>query len=375
MEDLEQAKKNSKEGFYTSLLFGLDPLGAIYSNITDQVTVGGLGVRGVEPDPRNIFELDKNSKDYKVYRIMGMGMACALQVITWGMPQIGSIIANFKFHKELKEGNKETFAKFMPKSKERTDLENKIRKACKDTWDTGMQIIQEKFSGDAKAAMKDKSFQKKTNNLLKNYLKGHDELESLERKEQYPAMFAYANQLDFIAEHIPKRNRKFCYNPFSGVDFYWARIFDKTVFRDIAFDDDEHPKRWWGAETYSIGTREWILNTLKKLKIISHKADMKFVSGDANKKQEDNHFNNYETTLLVKGDYNVIEYLNKAFKDDRLRYGAIIVVNPANPLEEITDKLAKEGYKKKKSLKGIDTLAPYTMDLKNIHMFIKKPIE
>ena len=55
-----------------------------------------------------------------------------------------------------------------------------------------------------------------------------------------------------------------------------------------------------------------------------------------------------------------------------MKYGAIIIVNPSNPLKEIESMLEYNNYLKKISLKGTDWLIPYSMELRDIHIFLKK---
>jgi len=47
-------------------------------------------------------------------------------------------------------------------------------------------------------------------------------------------------------------------------------------------------------------------------------------------------------------------------------------VNPSNPLKEIESKLKYDDYFKKISLEGTDWLIPYSMELQDIHIFLKK---
>jgi hypothetical protein len=238
-----------------------------------------------------------------------------------------------------------------------------------------MQMVKEEFGGDFKEALGDGLFvsrmQERVRPIWQIYRQGYRKLEDLEKREGYPAMSAYAEALDDIAGHLPAENRAFCHYAFSGVDFYWARIFDKVVFEDIAFDKEELPTMWWEPETYSSERRAEIISTLKAQRVMPESAVMQFLAGDAEIPGDDNQFNNPGATLLVKGGHDFIGYVESRFGESNLQYGAVIIVSPSNPIEKTEERLAQDGYHKKASLDGIDCLAPYAMELKDIHIFLK----
>lgn len=261
----------------------------------------------------------------------------------------------------------------MKKSKEIIKIEKSIEKAHKDSFDIAIQMIQKEFGGDMEKAMNDGAFisriHRKTNPLWDDYINGYSELKKLEKKEGYPAMKAYAAQLDAIDTHLSEKNKKLCHYPFSGIDFYWARIFDKIVFEDISFYKEKCANAWWGEELYTQEKMNNILSLMKKQKIIDKHSQLDFLVGDAEEPRKDNNFNNSKSTLVLKS--HVSGYLEMRFNDEPLKYGAIIIANSSEKISKINTKLAKEKYDKVKFIKGEKFCTPFAMGLKNIHIFLK----
>lgn len=288
----------------------------------------------------------------------------------------------------------------MQKSEERVELEKKITDAHECCFDIATdettikdivtdkdivtEIVRDEFGGNDEAAsssnlLQESFFRKmheRTRKLQQVYINGYRQLEDLERREGYPAMLAYAALLDSIAEHLPRQNRVFGYYPFSGVDFYWARIFEKLVVcEDIGFDEKEQiPEMWWGVETYGAKKRQEIISILKSQGIIPVSSNVEILSGDAGVDRYDNRFNNQQSTLLVKGGHNVLGYIETRFQGRHLEYGAIITASSFNPLRDMEHRFAKDGYRRHASFEGGEFLAPYAMELNDIHIFLKNPV-
>lgn len=263
----------------------------------------------------------------------------------------------------------------MDKSPERKALEKDIQ----DTHDTAMkktrELVELQFGfcdDDAiEEAMSDPAFvrlmEERISELQKHYMGCYRSLEELEEREGWPAMKAYANRLDYLEQFLPCR--RFCHYPFSGVDFYWARVFDRIAFEDMAFDGREHPDNWWDAETYTEKRREEIIALLKRKKIIPENADMRFLAGDAFQGRPDNQFNTLEATLLVKGGHDVLGYVNKRFADEELKYGSVVAVMAANSPDDLIGGLQERGYTMAMAITGTGLTAPFGMDLKDIFIF------
>jgi len=268
----------------------------------------------------------------------------------------------------------------MQKSEERIKIEYEIEAAHNQALSIAMRMVQKEFGDKLNDALADQSFIKRMQNRITEfweiYRKGYKRLEDLEAREGYLAMFAYANEIDLIAEQLPWQNRIFCYYPFSGVDFYWARIFKKVVFEDSAFYEQDGPLNvsniWWSLETYGVEKRNEIVSILKRLNIISQSEDLEFLSGDVEVCDNLNKFNNQQSTLLIKGGSDVLGYIEKKFNNEVLQYGAIIIGSSSNPLADMEKRFTQDGYFKKFSFEGEDFLAPYAMKLKDVHIFLKK---
>jgi hypothetical protein len=268
----------------------------------------------------------------------------------------------------------------MEKSEERIKIEDEIENAHNNALGIAMQMVQDEFGGELEAALADQSFiermQNKVIEFWEIYRRSYTRLEDLEAREGYPAMLRYANELDLIAKHLPWLNRVICYYPFSGVDFYWARIFKKVVFEDSAFYDKDKPLNasnvWWSLETYSAEKRDEILAIMKKINVFSKNVCMEFLSEDVETCKDPNKFNNRQSTLLIKGGTDVLGYVESKFGNESLQYGCMIIGSSANPLSDMEDKFAQYGYYKHFSFDGEDFVAPYAMRLKDVHVFLKK---
>jgi len=127
----------------------------------------------------------------------------------------------------------------------------------------------------------------------------------------------------------------------------------------------------WETKSYNPSNVERILKKLKEQDIIPIAAKVDFLSSSSEKTKENNRFNKSNTTLLVKGGHDFLSYIENSFDYRTLAYGAIIIVTANNPLADIESKLKKAEYQRKISLEGTDFLAPFSMELKDIHLFIK----
>src|SRR3989339_889445 len=216
----------------------------------------------------------------------------------------------------------------MQKSNQRIQLEKKIINAHQDSIQIAMNMINKEFNGDFDKALADESFvfriQNKVKPIWSVYRQGYQELELLEKEEGYLAMAECTKVLDEISGYLPELKR------------------------------------------------QEIIGNLKSQKIIPEQAILEFIVSDAETFKSGNQFNNLSTTLLIKGGHDFLGHIQSRFKNHPVKYGAIIIVNPSNPLKEIESMLEYNNYLKKISLKGTDWLIPYSMELRDIHIFLKK---
>ena len=264
----------------------------------------------------------------------------------------------------------------MEKSIERRVLEDNIRISHEKSLTIAMELVHKKYGDDLEAALADFSLVQRVQDEIKTiwaaYLNGYRLLEEPEAKEGYPAMLAYAAELDIIGKRIPSENRQLCYYPYSGMDLYWGRIFNRVVFDDISFDcNNELSARWWGVDDYGADRRNYIIMTLRKLEIIPNSAVLEFRSKDADLPDRKNEFNDRLSNLLLKGGSDVLDYLDNGFKGVELRYGTVITVNSINTKEQLREKFMQDNYHENFSLCGQDFIAPYAMELKSVMVFCK----
>ncbi|MBR9691637.1 hypothetical protein GOV06_02525 [Candidatus Woesearchaeota archaeon] len=80
-------KHDGKIQFLGGLTHGMalssDPIGSLYTHLTDNITLGGFAVKIVEADPR----LDSESTYYKLGKAVGVVGAGAMQIMSMGGAQ------------------------------------------------------------------------------------------------------------------------------------------------------------------------------------------------------------------------------------------------------------------------------------------------
>lgn len=265
----------------------------------------------------------------------------------------------------------------MTKSAERINLESSIKAAHKRALSTATNMLGNEYDGNLKKALEDQDFISRMHNAVAvewvGYVNGYRELEALEAKEGYPAMNEAVRVLDNIASFLPESVKGECYYPFSGVDFYWLRIFDKVVFQDIGFyQEEEVPNMWWDVDTYSDARINDIVRTLKSQDIIDESQKPFRVTGDAEKPEIIPEYNCATNTLLMKGGHDVLDFLENRYPSIPLNFGAIVIGTPANPFMEVAERLSYDGYNWAGSSKGTDYLIPYSMELEDLNVFVKE---
>lgn len=254
-------------------------------------------------------------------------------------------------------------------------IEKKIKKYHDESYNIGIQLINDEYNGDMERALLDTVFVERMQatiaKIWNKYLDAYKRLEELEREEGYLATKDYARVLDLIARHLPVEYRKCCYYPFSGIDFYWARIFKTLICQDIVYNKETKCiNAWWGMDWYSHDKIDEIISLLKDLAIIPQSSIIKFLSGDAD--ETDIRISDVScTTLLIKGGHDVLDYLNNKFDESGIIFRAIIIVSSANSLEDMCEYLSNRGYEKTFSDSAVSIVAPYAMNLNEIHIFIK----
>ena len=261
------------------------------------------------------------------------------------------------------------------KSPERILLEREIHTAHQKALAVAVDMVQNEYKGNFEAAFANSKFVALVQNTVKiewdKYQRGYEKLEILEAREQFQAMRNTAEQLDVLSQHVPVRCRSLCYYPFSGVDFYFARVFKKLACEDIGFDMPQLSNMWWDPETYSKRRRGEIIALMKRERIIPSAAEIVCISGNAEETRKENDFNQRESVLLVKGGHDVLSFFEKRFKN-KLKFGAVIVGSPVNVLSEIEDVLSGQYYTRRYSATGENPLAPYAMEFRDVHVFVRR---
>jgi len=276
----------------------------------------------------------------------------------------------------------------MEKTQERLALEEKLRGAHFACFPIADKIAQEKYRknygelsiGEEIAILAE--VREAIKHFWEIYAGGQDKLFELEKQEGFPAFRAYAKHIDFVGANLPPQNRSICYHPFSGLDFLWARIFQKTIFEDIAFNLWHPLFGWWKAEDYSADKRMKIIHILKKERIIPSSAVLEFIKGDSRFESGQNEdLNNPDTTLFLKRGHDNLIFLKKRFLDlnQELMFGAIFFESGfyEHSIEGVEKVLASQNYKLalKYKYSGVDLeySIPYALGPgKHNAIFIKK---
>ncbi|TSC74530.1 MAG: hypothetical protein G01um101448_49 [Parcubacteria group bacterium Gr01-1014_48] len=267
----------------------------------------------------------------------------------------------------------------MRKSLVRKELERLILDSHHRALAVATEMVDKEFGGNLDQALSDTDFVTRVQVSVREewdkYLAAYCELELLEETEGFPAIHWYASRIDAIAQQLPTEVKALGYYPFCGIDFYWARVFKKTVFEDIGFGKQDMPNMWWEPARYGKQGRKQILAKLFELTVIPPTAKLTFVSGNAEVKRRNNDLNRATTTLIVKGGHDFLHFFGTRFKNERPLFGAIISISAVNTLRDIEHCLSAFSYEKVFSCAGNDFIAPYAMELRDAHVFLKYVIK
>ncbi|MCK5150074.1 hypothetical protein KAJ87_04075 [Candidatus Pacearchaeota archaeon] len=97
------------EGFVDGARLGVDPVGALYSSITNQKTFGGIGLRGIDFNDQKNKLADYNSRDYKGWKVFGAAVGFGAQISTLGGVQVFTLLADYVNYRNLKKQSNEKF--------------------------------------------------------------------------------------------------------------------------------------------------------------------------------------------------------------------------------------------------------------------------
>ena len=206
------------------------------------------------------------------------------------------------------------------------------------------------------------------------YFRLYREFLTLEEREGYPATKWCCEVLDEIAQCIPVERRTLGHVPVSGLDFYWARIFDTTCFEDVAFDAKECVNAWWEIERYSREGRTEVIQSMIRAGALTGREGLSFVSRDSHVPHaEDVELNRPDATLIVAGGHDVLGFLDDRFGVAVLLYGAVVTVNPyLDSGLDLVVEMEKRGYKKVHFTQAGDYLLPFAIGFENITVFLKQ---
>lgn len=208
------------------------------------------------------------------------------------------------------------------------------------------------------------------------YQEAYSMLEELERDEGFPAMRAYAERLDHVREALPEENRKNGYYIYAGIDFYWARLFDRTMFEDVAYSSEFSPHMWWEPERYQRESLHQCIATLREAGALSESDNVGLQISDSSETRLVNDYNKPEWTLIEKSGHDILQFLRDRFGHPELvHFGAIIVASPVRDEEKLIQGMQEFGYSHAHTEQGELILAPYTMGVRDIRVFLKEDYE
>lgn len=267
------------------------------------------------------------------------------------------------------------------KSDERLALEERIlnsyRQAQKDTL---LWVLKHPLRGIPALAMKmtkgtipdDVSREWKSIPSWFDYIGAYRELEGMEELDGYPAMKACTERLDLIRAALPEENRKNGYYIYAGTDFYWARLFDFTVFEDRAYFEEYSPHMWWEPKQYQVGSLVGTLAKLREVGVLTPANAVRLLNGDSGCSTARNGFNRPEYTLIEKSGHSAVDFLRSRYKGEPIRFGAVIAGSPVGNEERFLKEMAELGYTLAHHEEGERIIVPYTVGLGGVRVFLKK---
>lgn len=263
----------------------------------------------------------------------------------------------------------------MTKSAARLELETQIHQTHQSARDQALQMVSERYGTDIEAAFADTdligSIQQSVGLLWQAYRTLSASLEALEHQESYPAVTQYCRVLDGIAALIPENSKQLAYYPYSGIDLYWARIFNETVFQDIGFDGVAIPNIWWNLESYSLTHLHKIRTQLTELDVIPSQNQLHFFGGDVQESGMFSHLNERDVTLIVKGGHGFLQEITHLTS----QFGCLVLVDTPDDPAQVHNTLTQSNYQRQTPQVGItgsNWLAPYAMPIGQTHIYVKK---
>ncbi len=203
-----------------------------------------------------------------------------------------------------------------------------------------------------------------------DYIGAYRELEGMEEQDGYPAMHAIAERLDRVRAALPEENRKNGYYIYAGTDFYWARLFDFTVFEDRAYFQDYSPNMWWEPEQYGVGSLVGTLAKLREVGVLTPDNTVRLLKGNSDTTTAHNNFNRPEYTLIEKSGHSVVDFLRSRYKGEAVNFGAVIAGSHVGNEEKFIREMADLGYTLVHHEEGERIIAPYTMGIGDVRVFV-----
>jgi len=272
----------------------------------------------------------------------------------------------------------------MKKSKKRLLLEKELRNAHMESVDLVRRTAQEMFGKSFSEIEGDEQKLRQVVEKVRlgpwqNYVGRQAELLELEKKEGFPAFAEYAGHIDFVGAHIPQEAREDCYHPFSGLDFLWARIFNRVLNEDFGFS--AHDLSWWQSHEY-MAVFASLSATLKDAGLIPRDRRIDSLGGDSfTQRSITDKINKPGGTLLVKRGHDNLTFIRKRFLERGLplRFGAIVFEGGFydHSFEETEEALDHAGYglsmRYGREVEDLEYAIPYALGPgKNCAIFVPK---
>ncbi len=203
------------------------------------------------------------------------------------------------------------------------------------------------------------------------YNQAYESLNELEEVEHFAGTKECLRRLNMLANYIPETSRKFAYNPFAGTDFYFARLFNETVFEDAGYYQKFNFHMWWDPSAYQEDRLASMLQLYRKRGVIGPENSVRLLCGDCDYTRLENDFNFSPSTLIVKGGHSVISFLENRYGNNPLNYGAMIIVSPADEFSELRSWLSQRGYGLVYFDSGEPLFVPFAMSYHNAAVFTR----
>lgn len=197
-------------------------------------------------------------------------------------------------------------------------------------------------------------------------------LRQIEQEEGYRNIQRYIDMLLDVRSRIPESLHRIAYYPYAGLDVFWLAGFQNLIMEDKNYNSpDDNPTAWWDADDYKIESLQNLVARLKTNGLISQNNSAKFSIKDSLTSAALNEVNQPFISIIYKAGPSFVYFLEKAFKNREMAFGAIIVAND-NTRPRVLDRvLNKHNYHKVYELNPEMVVNPWSLPISRPKVYLK----